>query len=342
MDAEVTRRQLETCIQEAFEAGGWDRRHVFWRLQGESDGWCLECTDRDALTRLGKVAGAVRPDARLRVSFLPGESLRSSRAWVRASVADVRKHPAHHAEQTTQALQGEILEVLLHEDGWMLVRLSDEYLGWLRDWHVLPVSREETEAFLQRANGRVAWPLVTLRESPDPGARPCGESILGTRVVRQESQAGWSAVELPGARRGWVPAEALREGAASWLPEVSGILAMLRGFVGIPYVWGGKSPKGFDCSGLVQFVYGLHGIALPRDSDQQFQRGQAVDVFEPGDLLFFGAEHITHVAVSLGGDAFIHARGEVRYNGLLEGGPLYAPDLAAILRGGRRVLPQNR
>jgi cell wall-associated NlpC family hydrolase len=110
----------------------------------------------------------------------------------------------------------------------------------------------------------------------------------------------------------------------------------------VPYVWGGKSPKGFDCSGLVQFVFGLHGVRLPRDSDQQYACGVRVRDPAPGDLLFFGREGVSHVGVALGGRDFLHARGEVRRNSLDPASPLHDAELAALLLGARRVLPHRR
>ena len=90
-------------------------------------------------------------------------------------------------------------------------------------------------------------------------------------------------------------------------------------FRGTPYRNGGSDPNGFDCSGLVWYVFGAHGIAVPRTVDRQFEVGADVrpDALEAGDLVFFSttAPGASHVGVSLGGDEFVHApseRGEVR------------------------------
>jgi cell wall-associated NlpC family hydrolase len=103
-------------------------------------------------------------------------------------------------------------------------------------------------------------------------------------------------------------------------------------------LWGGKSPKGFDCSGLVQFGFGLHGVALPRDADEQALCGSAVEIPQAGDLLFFGKERVTHIGVALDSDRFVHARGEVRCNALRHGTPLHDAELRSLWRGTRRVL----
>jgi cell wall-associated NlpC family hydrolase len=159
-------------------------------------------------------------------------------------------------------------------------------------------------AFAARCNATVDVPMAVLLDAPDGDA--AAEAPLGTRVVATAGASGWTQVEVPGRAPTWMPSAQLRHGVPPWPCEVSAILTTLRRFGGLPYVWGGRSPKGFDCSGLVQFVYALHGVDLPRDSDEQFEAGRPVQAIAPGDLLFFGH-----------------------------------PELARIYRGAKRVLPQG-
>ena len=330
------REDLEACI--AADAAGEDPRDCFWRLRATPDGMRLETTDAAFATRRIPVLGARFPGVPLEVVPLapwPGRC-----AWVTSSVADVRKQPAHQAEQTTQALQGDALLPLVHEDGWLLARLPDGYFGWVRDWHLTLVPSSTVHDFAARTDARAALPLLRLHEAPAPESAVRGESLLGTPVVRRQSQSGWVEIELPGGICGWVRTDGVRAGAVPWPATPPAVVATLCAFIGVPYVWGGKSPKGFDCSGLVQFGFGLHGVALPRDSDQQFACGTDVAAIASGDLLFFGRERITHVGVALDTHRFVHARGTVRQNSLSPEDPHHAPDLAAMLRGVRRVLPQ--
>lgn len=105
---------------------------------------------------------------------------------------------------------------------------------------------------------------------------------------------------------------------------VRGVLATANRFMGVPYVWGGEDPSGFDCSGFVQYVYAMHGVRLPRTADIQFGAGRAVPrgQEQPGDLVFFEtyAPGASHVGIYLGSGSFIHASsvGFVRVSSLSE------------------------
>ncbi len=158
-------------------------------------------------------------------------------------------------------------------------------------------------------------------------------------------------VRLPDGRTGelgagaWVLVDELED---RFPPTAEGLAATARSWMGTPYVWGGRTRWGADCSGFAQAVYGIHGVRLPRDSGPQSGRGAAVDPgpdgsdLRPGDLLAFRAadsERIVHVAISLGGPRFIHAaldRGAVQEDGL-DGASELERNLAARLVGARRL-----
>ena len=133
-------------------------------------------------------------------------------------------------------------------------------------------------------------------------------------------QDGWAHVELAGGfqgwgHQGWLPSADLR--AFGRLPQDEAarreqIIADGRRFTGVPYLWGGCSALGIDCSGFAQLLHRLAGVTLPRDADMQFAAGRAVsEPYRPGDLLFFGEvgdlRKITHVGVSLGEWRIIHS-----------------------------------
>ena len=120
-------------------------------------------------------------------------------------------------------------------------------------------------------------------------------------------------------------------------PNGETILKTAYRFMGIPYLWGGTSTKGMDCSGFTKTVYYLNGIVLQRDASQQVNTGELVDTkdgwqnLQPGDLLFFGRkadenrkERVTHVAIYIGDGDFIHAAGRVKINSFNPEKPYYS------------------
>jgi len=90
-------------------------------------------------------------------------------------------------------------------------------------------------------------------------------------------------------------------------PTANDYLETAESFIGVPYLWGGTTALGLDCSGFVQQVYRLNGVALPRDADQQAMLGRMVEEARAGDLMFFGADSVTHVALATSATEFVHA-----------------------------------
>jgi hypothetical protein len=337
MTSELVR--LQAALEHQLAAAGLQPRDVFARLRASPAGSLrLEASDERAAEAGRRAAREVAGAGPIEIVVLPEAALRGRSAWTAASVAEVRREPRHASEQVSQALQGEVLEPLLHEDGWVLGRQADGYVGWVRDWHLRLVAPDAVRAFHERCTARVLSTWSAVHVEPRADAEVCAETVLGTAVEVRQRRSGWAEVELPAGRCGWLPETALRPGLQAWPRDAAAIVATLRRFGGVPYLWGGRSPKGFDCSGLVQFVFGLHGLALPRDSDQQARCGVAVDDPRCGDLLFFGSERVTHVAVAVDGADFLHARGEVRCNSLAPDRPRHDPELRALYRGARRVL----
>lgn len=116
----------------------------------------------------------------------------------------------------------------------------------------------------------------------------------------------------------------------------------IRTLLGVPYLWGGRTPMGMDCSAFAQLVLAEQGIALPRDARQQFRAGRRRRRDEApalGDLVFFGnpGQVVSHVGIALGDGYFAHCRGYVRINSLDKDNPLYDKVLARQLRASRRL-----
>jgi hypothetical protein len=238
----------------------------------------------------------------------------------RVAAADVFREPDERSEVVTQARLGDALTPLpstaaAAPDGWTQVRMDhDGYEGWAR--------REDLAPGPWPPPGRPIW-LVTSLLAPihgGPGVRhplllmaPLGAPLVLAGEPVTSGGEPWRPVSLPGGGTGFVhvgaaaPPPAWPVGGPDAVRE--SLARQARRLLGLPYRWGGTTPLGFDCSGLVQCLFRLHGIALPRDAKDQLAdpRLAAVprDALAPGDLLFF--HDATHVGLAVSRDEFVHA-----------------------------------
>lgn len=218
------------------------------------------------------------------------------------AAAPVRKEPSHRSEMTNQLLFGETFEVLEEKEEWRFVRsLYDGYEGWLTD-HLIQLC----EASL--ALPKPAYVATALANTVQQGTSsfeiPMGAHLTG---FNESSGSLWNPqLSFKGRYRktaNIANTQMLVRSAYTW--------------VNVPYLWGGKTLMGVDCSGFVQTLFKVMGIALLRDAWQQEEGGKAVASLEEGregDLLFFKNENgrVTHVGLLLEGNKVIHAAGKVR------------------------------
>jgi gamma-D-glutamyl-L-lysine dipeptidyl-peptidase len=253
---------------------------------------------------------------------------------VTLAALDVRRRPDHASEMGSQLLLGEVVRVIRGTAGgrWFLVEnLADGYRGWVRSWGLLLAAPRQVAAWQRRARARATALWAEVREAPGRG--PLVTPLFwGARVVAGRVQRGFRRVELPDGTRGWVDSPALAIGRRAVPP----LLERLRGLLGVPYLWGGRTPTGMDCSGLVQMVLAEHGYRLPRDAGDQERVCRPLGPRRRprlGDLAFFGppAKPAAHVGIMIGDDAYVHARGRVRMNSLDSYNTLYDKELGAQL-----------
>ncbi len=342
-------QEVNDAVAAVLEERGLDARTCSVRVTSlPPDGWTveLECSDATVADAAAERLHPTEEDARrLRIVKLPAGDVPAAMI-VSSSVADVRRSPAHPSELVSQAVMGDRVEPLKVEGEWVLVRLDDGYIGWMRSWHLIATPPEQIHNFYSRADHRVAFNHSEVLSAPSSDALPVTDVVIGTPMaVTGRSGRGWLAVELPDGRSGFVKSTHLEKRRHRKLLSREQLTATGLRFLGIPYLWGGSTPKGFDCSGLVQRTFRLNGRILPRDSDMQARFGvekvvNSLDDLQPGDLLFFGraAQRITHVAMVLPDRLFLHAYGQVRVNSLDPSHPLYEASLARDWRSTRDPL----
>ena len=283
------------------------------------------------------------------VRVLPAPEL-GSRVYgiVSVSVANMRRVPSASAELINQTLLGTVVRLLKRENDYYFVQNWDRYLGWLSSSFVTEVDSAGAAAWQAgpRVVCRANYGLV--RDAPAFSGTILVDLVPGAVLVRLGRTGDWLQVGLPDGRQGFVRAELMRAEDGRLPMTIEQVLATARDYLGVPYLWGGTSTKGFDCSGFTQIVYRMNNYSLPRDASQQVQLGRPVALEDdfahllPGDLLFFGPrpERITHVALYLGGKRYIHSAGQVHIASLDPADELYNDYRYTTLRTARRVQPQ--
>ena len=272
---------------------------------------------------------------------------------VTVSVAHARTKPSHAAELTTETLMGSRVRLLKRQGSWYYAQTETErYLGWVEPDHIAVVTRAGADIWASSSLVMTTARFALVRERPDADAEPVCDLLVGDVLKSNGRENGWVAVELPDGRKGFTEEKHL-EDYASWKqsrrPTPDTVEAVAKSFLGVPYLWGGTSAYGFDCSGFVKIVYKLNGIELSRDADQQALEGQPVATSDDlaqlrkGDLLCFkarpdGRDAITHIGIYLGGKQFIHCAGKVKRNSFDPASPIYNENLLKRLVTVRRIL----
>ena len=258
-------------------------------------------TSRDARDALRRLAGETRLSEQ--IQLIPDGAVAPA-AVVTAALAPLLGEPRLAAPRVSEVLHGEVLDVLEGRDDWLRVRAPDGYIAWLNAGYVATGPTDWAEDWTERATARSLSADILTTD----GRRrlPTGARVALRRGV----------VELADGQRGAVAAGSVRreqelrvEARHLALPELA-----QKWYAGAPYLWGGRTEWGIDCSGLVQAVYAARGITLPRDSDQQFGQGQEIAIasdgagFEAGDLLFFTERgRVSHVALWAGAGRIVHS-----------------------------------
>jgi cell wall-associated NlpC family hydrolase len=251
-------------------------------------------------------------------------------------VANMYSHPTDKSDVLSQALYGSNVTLLLSQGEWSKIQTPDHYKGWIpsRQLRIVlsgegyatsgPTVQVESlfasvynEPDVTRHKPLLTLPFEVRLEVAADDPKTTGDPKAGgdPKAAKEpndgggEAHEGWVRVRLPDMRRGWIQSgDVVSDAKPLTIPES---IELAKRFLGVPYLWGGRSSFGFDCSGFTQMLVRARGINMPRDADQQAAWSGVVAVeraaLQPGDLLFFGssAKNITHTGMYIGDGQFI-------------------------------------
>lgn len=223
------------------------------------------------------------------------------------SVIPLRAKPDDKSEMVSQILLGEKFVCQEFKKGfYKIINMSDQYAGWIDEKAITPISAEEFETLNKQSSYYVVIPLAE------------GFDLVNKCVIRIPGGSYLPNCDSIG--RFGMHDKKFQIHRDFILPESElkkdGLYQTAISFINSPYMWGGKTVMGIDCSGFTQIVFGMHGYKLPRDAGEQVLQGEYVSLEDAqiGDLAFFqnDKEDVVHVGIIFDKNRIIHASGRVK------------------------------
>ncbi len=256
------------------------------------------------------------------------------------NITDLRARPEFHSERKSQLLFNEPVRIEKYRNGYCRVIQPDGYFGWINEHAVKTITGIRLRKYLAKLKYRVKSKTARIYISKNDSSSLPDFIFYGTKVSGSFMRGNYSILEDTNGNDFRMSKNNLELVGKIKMLRPTEIIKGAKKFLGVPFLWGGISPYGFDCSGFIRTIFQAFNIELSRDSRDQFKYGQkiAFDNIKPADLLFFKG----HVALAINTDLFIHAslgEGGVAINSLNPKTGNFRKDLLDTYLGTRRVLP---
>lgn len=344
----ISVRKLVELSEQTQKAVIPDKRVAVFNLYEDStQTYILETTEKQAVTDFMKRYQAAQLNIPLQVKLLPDADLGEKKfGLLNVSVGNIRSQPKNAAEMATQALLGWQVDILKASNGYYLVRTGEGYISWLDAGAVTLKTAKEIDQWNTKRLIFIADYGHSYTEA-DPESLRVSDLVMGNVLQYLGKQGSFYQVKYPDGRMAYVPKDQMVDFAA-WKevvkPTAEHIISTAKRLMGVPYLWGGTSIKGVDCSGFTKTAFLMNGVVIARDASQQVLYGEPIDILtndtldvhkalknlQPGDLLFFAGgknrrpnARVTHVALYMGDGQFIQSAGKVRINSMLADAPNY-------------------
>lgn len=313
-----------------------DKRTAVFTIEGRLDKKTVELTGETNNAEAKEELLSLLPKEykiKDKITLLPAKELGNKiYGIIDLSVVNIRSKPGDPEEMANQGLLGFPVCILKEKNGWLLVQTPENYIGWVDADGIELMTKDEVNGWCTSKKVIYTKKYGSSFSNPDIKSVPVSDIVKGNILQFVEESAGFVKVKYPDGRTGYIPSEETQDfdtWAGNRALTEENLVNTAKTFMGLPYLWGGTSYKGVDCSGFTKSVYYLNGIILPRDASQQVFAGDLIDTkdgfnnLRPGDLLFFGTkakgatkERVTHVAMYIGNGEFIHSSGRVKINSL--------------------------
>lgn len=310
-----------------------DGRVALFDVKAERNGEAVvlkgESNDPEAVKSLKNKLEAQNIKYTDSIEVLPDEEVLEGkiRGVVKISAANLRDAPKHSAQLVTQATLGMPVRVFKKEGGWYYIQTPEGYLAWVDYGGIEKMTEKEFSNWKEKDKLIFLETSGNSYEKPHASSQRVSDLVAGNILELVGQQNNFYRVRYPNGKEAFVErafAKPYKEWLNSLEADEDNLVETGKNLMGAPYLWGGTSPKGVDCSGFTKTVFFLNGMVIPRDASQQIHTGEEVDSekkfanLEKGDLLFFGkpatdstAERVIHVGMWIGDNKFIHSMGEV-------------------------------